>query len=44
VEDSCEHGHEPSGPRKCWEVLEQLHNQQPLKKVLDTCSYLVILV
>jgi hypothetical protein len=26
VEGSCEHGNEPSGSIKCWEVLEWLHN------------------
>jgi hypothetical protein len=26
VEGSCEHGIEPSGSIKCWEVLEGLHN------------------
>jgi hypothetical protein len=24
--DQCEHGNEPSGSIKCWEVLEWLHN------------------
>jgi hypothetical protein len=23
---SCEHGDEPSGSIKCWEILERLHN------------------
>jgi hypothetical protein len=32
VEGSCEHGNEPSGCIKCWEVLEYLHNWQLLKK------------
>jgi hypothetical protein len=32
VEGSCEHGNEPSGSKKCWEVLEWLHNVQLLKK------------
>jgi hypothetical protein len=32
VEGSCEHGNEPSGSIKCWEVLERLHNSQLLKK------------
>jgi hypothetical protein len=32
VEGSCEHGNEPPGSIKCWEVLEQLHNWQLLKK------------
>jgi hypothetical protein len=30
VEGSCEHGNEPSGSIKCWEVLEQ--NWRLLKK------------
>jgi hypothetical protein len=30
---SCwEHGDEPSGSLKCWEVLELLHNWQLLRK------------
>jgi hypothetical protein len=29
---SCEHGNEPSGSIKCWEVLEWLQNWQLLKK------------
>jgi hypothetical protein len=33
VEGSCEHGIEPSGSIKCWEVLERLHNWQLLKEV-----------
>jgi hypothetical protein len=28
----CEHGDEPSGFLKCWEVLEYLHNWQLLEK------------
>jgi hypothetical protein len=32
VEGSCEHGDEPSGSIKCWEVLEQLYNWRLLKK------------
>jgi hypothetical protein len=32
VEGSCEHGNEPSGFIKYWEVLEWLHNWQLLKK------------
>jgi hypothetical protein len=31
-EGSCEHGNEPSGSIKCWEVLEWLHNWRILKK------------
>jgi hypothetical protein len=32
VEGSCEHGNEPSGSIKCWEVLEWLHNWQLFRK------------
>jgi hypothetical protein len=32
VEGSCEHGNEPSGSIKCWEILEWLHNWRLLKK------------
>jgi hypothetical protein len=32
VEGSCEHGNEPSGSIKRWELLEWLHNWQLLKK------------
>jgi hypothetical protein len=32
VEGSCEHGDEPSGSLKCWEVPESLHNWQLLRK------------
>jgi hypothetical protein len=32
MEGSCEHGDEPSGSIKCWEVLEWLHNWRLLKK------------
>jgi hypothetical protein len=32
VEGSCEHGDEPSGSIKGWEVFEWLHNWQLLKK------------
>jgi hypothetical protein len=31
VEGSCEHGTEPSGSIKCWEVIEWLHNWRLLK-------------
>jgi hypothetical protein len=34
VECSCEHGDEPSGSIKCWEVHEWLQNLQLLKKGL----------
>jgi hypothetical protein len=32
VEGPCEHGDESLGIIKCWEILEQLHNWQLLKK------------
>jgi hypothetical protein len=32
VGGSCEHGNEPSGSMKCWEILEGLHKWRPLKK------------
>jgi hypothetical protein len=32
VEGYCEHGNEPSGSIKCWEVSEWLHKWQLLKK------------
>jgi hypothetical protein len=32
VEGLCERGDEPPGSIKCWEVLEQLHSWQLLKK------------
>jgi hypothetical protein len=32
VEGYCEHGDEPSGSLKCWEVPEWLHNWQLLSK------------
>jgi predicted deacylase len=32
VEGSSEHGNEPPGFIKCWEVLEWLHNRQLLRK------------
>jgi hypothetical protein len=32
VEGLCERGHEPPGSIKCWDVLEELHNCQVLKK------------
>jgi hypothetical protein len=32
VESSCEHGDEPSGSLKCWEVPEWLRNWKLLKK------------
>jgi hypothetical protein len=41
VEGSGEHGNEPSGSIKCWEVLEQLHNWRLLKKGSAPLSQLV---
>jgi hypothetical protein len=32
VDCSCEHGIEPSGSIRCWEVLEWLHKWRLLKK------------
>jgi hypothetical protein len=32
VEGTCEHGNEPTGSIKFWEVLESLHNWQLLKE------------
>jgi hypothetical protein len=32
VEGSCEHGNEPSGFIKFWEVIEWLHNWRLFKK------------
>jgi hypothetical protein len=32
LEGSCEHGNEPSGSIKCWEVLEWLQNWQLLRQ------------
>jgi hypothetical protein len=32
VKGSFEHGNEPSGSLKCWEVLEWMHNWQLLRK------------
>jgi hypothetical protein len=32
VEGSCEHGNEPSGSTKCWQILQWLHNWRRLKK------------
>jgi hypothetical protein len=29
---SCEHGNEPLGSIKCWEILEWLHNWRLLRK------------
>jgi hypothetical protein len=31
VEGSCEHGIEPSGSIKCWEIVDWLHNWRLLK-------------
>jgi hypothetical protein len=32
VEGCCEHGSEPMGSIKCWEILELLRNWELLKK------------
>jgi hypothetical protein len=32
VEGAYEHGNEPSGSIRCWEVFEWLHNWRLLKK------------
>jgi hypothetical protein len=40
VEGSCEHGNEPSGSIKCWEVLEWFHKRRSLEQVLDPCTEL----
>jgi hypothetical protein len=37
VEGSCEHGNEPSGSIKVWEIPELLHNWWLLKKGSATC-------
>jgi hypothetical protein len=37
VEGSCEHGNEPLGSIKCWQVLEWLHNWRLLKKGSALC-------
>jgi hypothetical protein len=37
VKGPCEHGNEPPGSIKCWEVLELLHNWQLLKKGSAPC-------
>jgi hypothetical protein len=37
VEESFEHGNEPSGSIKFWEVLEYLHNWRLLKKGSAPC-------
>jgi hypothetical protein len=36
VEGSCEHGNEPLGSIKCWEILEQLSDWKLLKKGLSS--------
>jgi hypothetical protein len=40
VEGSCEHGNEPSGSLKCWEVSECLHNWQLFRRVSAPWSLL----
>jgi hypothetical protein len=39
---SCEHGNEPSGSIKCWEVLEWLSDWRLLKKDSAPWNYLVV--
>jgi hypothetical protein len=34
----CEHGNEPSGSIKCWEILEYLQNLRLLKKGFSSMS------
>jgi hypothetical protein len=41
VEDSCEHGNEPSDSIKCWEVLELVKKQSAPQEGLS-CTKLVI--
>jgi hypothetical protein len=38
VEGYCEHGNEPSGSIKCWEIFEQLSVWWLLKKDSAACS------
>jgi hypothetical protein len=40
VEGSCEHNNKPLGSVKCWEVLEQLHNEILRRPQLQGVSYL----
>jgi hypothetical protein len=42
VAGSCEHGKEPSGSIKCWEILERLSDWRLLKKGSTSWSSLVI--
>jgi hypothetical protein len=37
----CEHGNEPTGSIKCWEILEEVRDWWLLKKHLSLVSYLV---
>jgi hypothetical protein len=41
VEGACEHGNEPSGSIKCWEILEYLRNWRLLKEGSAQWSWLV---
>jgi hypothetical protein len=41
---SCEHGNEPSGSIKFWEILEWLRNWRLLKKASAPWSWLVSLI
>jgi hypothetical protein len=38
VEGSCEHGNEPLGEIKCWEILEYLSDYWVLKKASALCN------
>jgi hypothetical protein len=41
-ESSCERGNEISGPIKCWETTEGLHNLWPLERYSVPQSHVVI--
>jgi hypothetical protein len=41
VEGSCEHGNEPPGCVKCWEILEWASNWRPFKRHSAAMSWLV---
>jgi hypothetical protein len=43
VEGSCEHGNEPSGSIKCWEVLEQLATPQEGLSSIEYCGIFVFI-
>jgi hypothetical protein len=42
VEGSFEHGNEPLGSIKCWEVLEQLRNWRLFKKYSVPRSFVLV--